>query len=91
MTKIYVDMDEHWVFWPVVAGSETDYEWRLKKPTMEVSQSLIDEFEVASAAMRIIRDKLEQLYRVQEGLDTWSEPPVPEHSLLEVQPDKGPE
>lgn len=90
MTKIYVEMDEHWAFWPVVQGSEADYGWRPKEPTMEVEQSLIDEYEAAAHMMRVVRDKIEQLYRIQETLAPWPEPPVPKHTLLEVQPDKGP-
>jgi hypothetical protein len=83
MTQIYVDLDESFVFYPVYEGSPHHHDWMVRKPfRLEVDQALIDEYEAASRAFSAVREKLEQLYRVQEGLTPWESSPVPEHKLL---------
>ena len=82
-TPIYVDMDEVFTFYPVYDGSIHHHEWMGRKPfKLEVDQALIDEYEVASRAFSAVREKMEQLYRVQEGLTPWTSSPVPEHKVL---------
>ena len=83
MTQIYVDLDECWMFYPVYEGSVHHYPWMVRKPfKLEVEQALLDEYEAASRAFSEVRNKIEQLYRVQEGLKPWDEPPIPEHKVL---------
>ena len=83
MTQIYVDLDEVFMFYPVYVGSIHHKEWRTRKPfTLEVDQALIDEFETAAQAYSKVREKIEQLYRVQEGLTPWEGSPIPEHKVL---------
>lgn len=83
MTQIYVDMDDGWQFYPVYKGSVHHHEWMVRKPfKLEVDQALIDEYVAASAAYFAVREKMEQLYRVQEGLEPWTSSPVPEHKVL---------
>jgi hypothetical protein len=83
MTQIYVDMDDGFTFYPVYEGSVHHHDWMVRKPfKLEVDQALIDEFEAASRAFSLAREKMEQLYRVQEGLVPWESSPVPEHKVL---------
>lgn len=80
--KIHVDMDESWLFWPVYEGCQ-QYRWSLPKtPTLEVPVALVEEYERASAAYFSIRDKMEALYRVQQGLPPHPNMIVPEHKIL---------
>lgn len=84
MTKvqIYVELDEGWQFYPVYKDSP-QYGWMSHRPfKLEVDQALIDEYEAAAKAFGAVREKLEQLYRVQEGLTPFESSPVPEHKLL---------
>lgn len=81
--EIYVDLDECFVFYPVYKGSPNYHDWMMHKPfKLEVDQALIDEYEAASAAFSAVREKLEQLYRVQHGLTPWASSTVPEHKVL---------
>lgn len=81
--QIYVDLDEGFTFYPVYQGSVHHHDWMVRKPfKLEVSQELIDEFEAAAKAYGDVREKFEQLYRVQEGLTPWESSPVPEHKVL---------
>ncbi len=83
MTKIYVDMDDGFQFYPVYQGSPHHYEWMVHQPfTLEIDQALIDEYEAASRAYYAVREKFEQLYRIQEELTPWESSPVPEHKRL---------
>lgn len=81
--RIYVDLDEGFTFYPVYEGSVHHHEWMVGKPfKLEVSQELIDEYETAAKAFSIVREKMEQLYRVQQGLEPWTSSPVPDHKVL---------
>jgi hypothetical protein len=81
--RIYVDLDEGFTFYPVYAGSVHHHEWMVGKPfKLEVSRALLDEYEAAAKAFSDVREKMEQLYRVQEGLEPWTSSPVPEHKVL---------
>lgn len=81
--SIYVDLDEGFTFYPVYAGSVHHLAGMVRKPfKLEVNRALIDEYEVAARAFSAVREKFEQLYRVQEGLEPWTSSPVPAHKKL---------
>lgn len=94
--KVRVDMDEGWHWWFITSKSQEElltamgHDEEMKHvlrraATLEIPQDLYDEAQAAWATHRAVQDKLEQLYRVQEGIEPWQSPPVPEHVLL-VQP-----
>lgn len=77
LTPAYIEMDEGWVWWPVTF---TNIE--RKQARIAVPQALLDEYTEAQQRWRQVQEKLEQLYRVQEGLQPWNEPEVPTHEVL---------
>lgn len=79
MPKIRVEMDEGFHWFPLERDSAVLHLLPNKFVTLEVSDELLKEYAVAANAFNDIQDKLEQLYRVQEGLTPWSDPPIPEH------------
>jgi hypothetical protein len=93
--KIRVDMEEGWQWWPVTEVQRATYEdamgfdealrRQLRRPmTLEVDQELVDRYEAAYKALQPIKEALEQLYRVQEGLVPWESTAVPEHTILNI-------
>lgn len=81
---VYIDLEENWIFWPVYEGSIHYREWMGSKKlfTMTVDRTLIEEYNVKYAAFAAVKEKMEQLYRVQNGLTPWESSPVPQHTLL---------
>jgi hypothetical protein len=94
MTKVRIEMDEGWRWWPITEamrdayetamGFEPDLARQLRQPmTLDVDQDLIDRYTTAYVAYRELQDQLEQLYRVQQGIDPWPEQAIPEYKVLE--------
>jgi hypothetical protein len=93
--KIRIDMDEGWRWWPVTEakrdayetamGLEPDLTKLIRKPmTLTVDQALVDRYEAAYQEYRTLQEQLEQLYRVQEGIEPWEDAPIPQHTKLIV-------
>ena len=75
MVKVRIDMDEGW-YWSVA----TKAGWRFDRTeTMEVDEELVNEYNALSEQWYKLQDRLEQLYRAQEGLKPWVQPEIPEH------------
>ena len=79
--KVRVEMDDGWS-WSLDKEGETRYD---RTVSMEVSDALIAEYEALLPKWVALQDKLEQLYRSQEGLKPyeWTVSPTPDHKLLE--------
>lgn len=76
MIEARIDMDECWAFWPVTDPT-------IRKPaTIRIPVELVTEYTRVQQQYRELQGKMEQLYRVQEGLDPWPETPVPEHERI---------
>jgi hypothetical protein len=88
--KVRIDMDQVF-WWDIVSAADIAKRSELfclppelaPELTMKIDKSLFDEYEKLLGMYRDIQDKLEQLYRVQEGLAPWASTPVPDYTKLE--------
>ena len=78
--KVFIEMDEGWSWWPVASGSDNFF--GDVPPTLEISDELLEEFKSVESRWYDLQAKLEQLYRIQEGLEPFNMP-IPEHKVLE--------
>ncbi len=76
--KVRIDMDEVWS-WSISVRMQMR---RDHAETMEIDEALLDEYNVLSDQWYNLQDRLEQLYRAQEGLKPWIAPEIPEHVRL---------
>jgi len=81
MTKVRIEMDEGFNWFPVSEDSPLLHAYG-RSTTMDVPEALILEYQEAVERWTTVQEKLEQLYRVQEGLTPWTAPPIPEHVKL---------
>ena len=70
-------MDEAWTFWPI-----TEVRSFTGPLTMEIDQTLFDQFTEAQQKYNELKDQMEQLYRIQEGYIPYQDTIIPEHTLL---------
>ena len=87
MVKIYVEMDEGWRWWPVTEQDEMRQYWS-KPMSMEVPDELVTEYKTAYEAYWTVQEKLEALYRVQQGYTPHPNQVVPEHTMLKEKIDE---
>jgi uncharacterized protein with WD repeat len=59
-------MDQMLVWWPCRENDPTSV-ILLNLPTMEISEELVREFEEVQVKWQVLQNKLELLYRAQEG------------------------
>lgn len=67
------------MFRPMLEGEGNPFE----QPTMEIPDSLYEEYARAVEQWVRVSDKMEQLYRLQEKLAPRETPAVPEHRMIE--------
>lgn len=68
-------------------GDDEDLKEFVRKketPSMEVPPELLAEYLEASQRYFAINKKLEQLYRIQEGLEPWPEQEIPVYNLIKT-------
>lgn len=75
MKKISIQLDSCRQFYPVLDAQFTPF-------SLEVEQSLIDEYQAAAIAYFSVLDKFEQLFLIQEGLTPFNNIPIPPHKVL---------
>jgi len=74
MVKVHINMDEGWS-WSI--GQRLGC-----TETIEIDEELVREYNMLSRHWYDLQGRLEQLYRVQEGLKPWTQPEIPEHVRL---------
>jgi hypothetical protein len=68
--KIRINMDEGWRFWPEYPGDFLyDNYGRGQPMTLEVPNEFIERYNTAYREFQVIHSKMEELYRLQQGLD----------------------
>lgn len=72
MTKVRIHSDQMRIFFPIV-----DHDGA----TMEIDQTLFDEYLAVFAALENVMDKLEQLYRIQNGLKPLEDLGIPKYEM----------
>jgi hypothetical protein len=77
--NVRVEMDQAFQFWFTKGPMFEGEDW---KPTMCINDALYEELQTASKAYLAALSKVEQLYRVQEGMPPWVEPEVPQHKIV---------
>jgi hypothetical protein len=80
-TKVKICMDCSWSFWFQRDDAEHKM-WPDELPTLEVDEQLVAEFERISGLYFDMKGKIEQLYRVQEGLKPFETPEIPKCMLI---------
>jgi hypothetical protein len=81
MVKVYIEIDEGWRWWPVTEQDPV-HQYGPKSMSMEVPQELLTEYNIANTLYQNVQEKLEALYRVQEGMNPHPNQVVPEYTLL---------
>ena len=80
MVKARIDMDDGFTWSPTTKNCGI---FRFDQTeTMEIDEALVNEFNSLVDKWYNLQWKLEQLYRVQEGLVPWVQPEIPEHVRL---------
>jgi len=89
--KVRIEMDQMFHWWPLNADQMAErYEMvgmpvpLRRSPTLEVDAELFNEYEAMRSKYYELQEKLEQLYRVQEGLEPWTSCPVPDYTKIEA-------
>ena len=85
MLPVVVDMDRDWV-WRLLGASQSNEVARqvaleLAKVKLQVPLELVNRYERVAQEWFELQQELEQLYRVQQGLKPWSNPPIPPHEV----------
>lgn len=78
MIEVFIDMDTTWAFIPFPRNTESDS----RSGSMEISRDLFDRYDAALHEYQQVTAEIEQLYRVQQGLQPFSSPLVPDHKIL---------
>jgi hypothetical protein len=87
MVKVYIDMDQGFCWWPVLEDDPIHAMWK-REMTMEVSAELLAEHKIAYEAYQAMQEKLEALYRIQNGYEPHPSQVAPEYKLLKENKDE---
>jgi len=80
--KIHIQLDQGWQF--AIQSLDCDPDRSSEdKHMLEVDQAFIEEYCEACDRYDKLKDQVEQLYRVQQGLKPWATPAVPPHEIIE--------
>jgi hypothetical protein len=76
---VRVEMDQAFSFWFTTGPQFDGEEW---SPSLKIDYALYTELQNTSKAYMEALSKVEQLYRIQEGLKPWESEEVPFHNLI---------
>ena len=82
MIKVYIDMDQGFRWWPITEDDNSNPYWKTP-PTMAIPEELLVEYKSAYNAYQVVQEKLEALFRIQNGYVPIPSQVAPEHKLLE--------
>jgi hypothetical protein len=82
MVKVFIDMDQGFRWWPVMEDDPIHAYWH-RDMTLEITNELMAEYKTAYEAYQAVQEKLEALYRIQNGYEPHPSQVAPEHKLLE--------
>lgn len=79
MVEVFIEMDRGYcVFFPIPRGTESD----TRSGSMEIPQELFDRHAAALQEYAAVSEQLEQLFRIQQGMNPYQNTPIPEHTIL---------
>lgn len=85
MTKIRIEMDESFRWWPV---TEEENQWRtggrVFVPTFEIDETFLAKYRALHREYQDLQEQFEQLYRIERGLDPWPNVEIPNHTTLKT-------
>jgi hypothetical protein len=66
-----------------LGDDQTTIDWVKKRetPALEVDAEFLEQLDRASAVYHSLKAQLEQLYRIQQGLEPWPTVPVPDYKI----------
>ena len=87
MVKVFIDMDQGFRWWPVLETDPIHELWK-RDMTMEIPEELLREYNIAYTLYSVVQDKLEALYRIQNGYTQHPTQVIPEHTMLKEKNDE---